>query len=370
MTSYTGDRYARPWVRLIARVASYVWRWSQDIVGLRPMLGRMTAHASIVVTLLVVSAIAGLRAQSARSIYEVVDVVLSKSLAQNTNDHAAMVLASASAGPSFSSRSQITRQANAHTAIPERPRLTVITYVVQPGDTPESIAEFFALQPTTLLWSNPEMEKMPDLLQVGQVLTILPIDGVYHTVVEGDTLESIAETYRVEVSAVVECPFNSLPRDGNLEPGTHLIVPGGSKPYETRKVTTYTGPAPDDAVGTGRFRWPAFGTLTQGYWYGHRAIDIGAAVGTAIMASDDGFVSFAGWTDIGYGYLVVVDHANGYQTYYAHLSNVYVTEGQTVSTGDVIGAMGSTGNSTGPHLHFEIRYNGYPTNPLIFLSRR
>jgi murein DD-endopeptidase MepM/ murein hydrolase activator NlpD len=107
--------------------------------------------------------------------------------------------------------------------------------------------------------------------------------------------------------------------------------------------------------------------LTQGYWYGHRAIDIGAPIGSAIYASDGGFVSFVGWTDIGYGYLVVVDHNNSYQTYYAHLSNIFVSEGQVVSAGEVIGAMGSTGNSTGPHLHFEIRLKGYPTDPTIYL---
>jgi murein DD-endopeptidase MepM/ murein hydrolase activator NlpD len=96
-------------------------------------------------------------------------------------------------------------------------------------------------------------------------------------------------------------------------------------------------------------------------------VDIANAIGAAIVASDSGYVSFAGWTDIGYGYLIVVDHANGYQTYYAHLNDIYVIEGQAVDAGQVIGAMGSTGNSTGPHLHFEVRYGGYPTNPLVYL---
>jgi murein DD-endopeptidase MepM/ murein hydrolase activator NlpD len=122
------------------------------------------------------------------------------------------------------------------------------------------------------------------------------------------------------------------------------------------------------AQASGNFRWPASGALTQGYWYGHRAIDIGASVGAAIRAADSGFVSFAGWTDIGYGYLIVIDHQNGYQTYYAHLSDIFVREGEVVEAAQVIGAMGSTGNSTGPHLHFEIRYDYYPTNPLIYLN--
>ena len=121
------------------------------------------------------------------------------------------------------------------------------------------------------------------------------------------------------------------------------------------------------ATALDNFRWPAYGTLTQGYWYGHRAIDIGSSESSAIRAADKGYVSFAGWTDIGYGYLIVLDHANGYQTYYAHLSNIFVVEGQAVKGTEVSARWGNTGNSTGPHLHFEIRYNDYPTNPLVYL---
>jgi len=264
-------------------------------------------------------------------------------------------------------QARIARQADIHTAIPERPRLEITTYTVAAGDTAEKIADGFDLQPTTLMWSNPEMEKTPDLLRVGQELTILPLDGVYHTVEVSDTLESIAQAYKVAVDTVRACAWNDIPPNGTLSVGGKLIVPGGTKPYIARTVTAYAGPVSDSAEASGLFYWPASGVLTQGYWYGHRAIDIGAAVGAAIRASDNGFVSFAGWTDIGYGYLIVVEHQNGYQTYYAHLANIYVREGEAVSGAQVIGAMGSTGNSTGPHLHYEIRYNGYPTNPLIYL---
>jgi murein DD-endopeptidase MepM/ murein hydrolase activator NlpD len=268
---------------------------------------------------------------------------------------------------SAASQARIVRHVEAHTAIPDRPRLDVITYTVQAGDTAEKIAESFDLQPTTLLWSNPEMEKMPDLLRVGQVLTVLPVDGVYHTVEVSDTLQSVAEAYDVDPAAILTCPFNEFLVGGRLAEGSKLIVPGGSKPYVMREVTAYTGAVPSSAQASGLFRWPAAGALTQGYWYGHRAIDIGAPIGSAIYASDGGFVSFVGWTDIGYGYLVVVDHNNSYQTYYAHLSDIFVSEGQVVNAGEVIGAMGSTGNSTGPHLHFEIRLKGYPTDPTIYL---
>jgi murein DD-endopeptidase MepM/ murein hydrolase activator NlpD len=263
----------------------------------------------------------------------------------------------------------VTRQAAPHTIIPDRPRLGVVTYTVQAGDTVESIAERFGLDPSTIAWSNPAVEEAPDLLRIGQELVILPIDGVYHTVEEEDTLEEIAEEYEVEVQAITACEYNPLeaPRFA-LQTGMNLIVPGGEKPYVERVVTTYGGPVPENVQGTGLFDWPVgTGYISQGYWGAHRAIDIAAPTGTAIRASDGGYVSFAGWTDVGYGYLVVVDHANGYVTYYAHLSNFYVTSGQAVNRGDVIGAVGSTGWSTGPHIHFEIRSEGIPYNPLTYL---
>jgi murein DD-endopeptidase MepM/ murein hydrolase activator NlpD len=262
----------------------------------------------------------------------------------------------------------IARQPQPHTIIPERPRLGVITYTVQPGDTVQAIAEQFGLQPTTIMWADSAIEDAPDLLRIGQVLTILPIDGVYHQVTEGDTLESIAEKYKVEPEAIAACEYNQLPPpDYPISVGAHLIVPGGEKPYVPKVVTTYSGSVPEGARGTGRFLWPVLGSITQGYWYGHRAIDVGAPSGSAVLSADGGFVSFAGWTDVGYGYLVVVDHANGFATYYAHLSSVYVYAGQAVARGEVIGAVGSTGWSTGPHLHFEVRYYGAQQNPRVYL---
>ncbi|HDQ72682.1 MAG TPA: LysM peptidoglycan-binding domain-containing protein [Chloroflexi bacterium] len=262
----------------------------------------------------------------------------------------------------------ISRQADPHTIIPDRPRLGVITYTVQAGDTVQSIANTFGLQPTTLMWADSAIEDAPDLLRIGQLVTILPIDGVYHTVAEDDTLASIAEKYDVEPEAIVNCSYNALNSpDAMIQVGTKLIVPGGEKPYVPKVVTTYAGSAPEGARGTGRFQWPVLGQITQGYWYGHRAIDIGAPTGSAVQAVDGGFVSFAGWTDVGYGYLLVIDHANGFATYYAHLSNMYVSTGQAVDRGQVIGAVGSTGWSTGPHLHFEVRYYGVQQNPRAYL---
>jgi murein DD-endopeptidase MepM/ murein hydrolase activator NlpD len=317
--------------------------------------------------LLFLITLGSLSLDSLSAVVKVADRALLAGLAQNVDAAPSTTIVTGSSYYSVASQARIARQVQAHTAIPDRPRLEVITYTVQAGDTAEKVAAAYGLQPTTLLWSNPEMEKAPDLLNLGQVLTILPVDGVYHTVVTSDTPESLAETYKVDVSAIVECPFNTIPVGGALVEGAQIIVPGGTKPYQAREVTTYAGPVPETAQSSGIFAWPASGVLTQGYWYGHRAIDIGGFVGAAIHASDGGYVSFVGWTDIGYGYLIVVDHQNGYRTFYAHLSDIYVYEGQSVSMNEVIGAMGSTGNSTGPHLHFEVRYDGYPTNPLIYL---
>jgi murein DD-endopeptidase MepM/ murein hydrolase activator NlpD len=218
------------------------------------------------------------------------------------------------------------------------------------------------------MWANPAVEDAPDLLRIGQEVIILPIDGAYHRVEAEDTFASIAEKYEVKPDAIVSCRYNDLENThGAIEPGDYLIVPGGEKPYEPKVVTAYAGPVPQGARGTGRFQWPVLGRITQGYWYGHRAIDIGAPSGSAVLATDGGFISFAGWTDVGYGYLIVVDHANGFATYYAHLSNIYVTEGQAVDRGKVIGAAGNTGNSTGPHLHFEVRRYGVQQNPRAYL---
>jgi murein DD-endopeptidase MepM/ murein hydrolase activator NlpD len=262
----------------------------------------------------------------------------------------------------------IPRLAQSHTIIPKRPRLGIVTYTVQVGDTVQSIADLYGLQPTSISWANPAIEDAPDLLQIGQEVTILPLDGAYHQVAEGDTLASIAEEYKVEPEAIATCQYNFLQTpDYRIREGMGLIIPGGEKPYVPKVVTTYSGPVPEGARGTGRFQWPVLGRITQGYWYGHRAIDIGAPIGSALLAADGGFVTFAGWTDVGYGYLVVIDHANGFATYYAHMSNIFVFKGQAVERGQVIGAVGSTGWSTGPHLHFEVRFYGAQQNPRAYL---
>jgi len=256
-----------------------------------------------------------------------------------------------------------------HTKIPDRPRREVITYTVQSGDTVLGIAAKFGLQGETIVWANSSLEDSPDFLMPGQILNILPVDGVYHTVQAKDTLESIAKKYKVDVSAITGCEYNNLTEPYELVMGQCLIVPGGEKPYVARHISAWQGPIPDNVErGTGLFGWPVSGYLTQGYWSQHRAIDIGSPIGTPVYAADSGFVTFAGWTELGYGRLIVIDHRNGFVTYYAHLDACYVEAGKSVGKGALIGAVGDTGRSTGPHLHFEVRHEGVQRNPLVYLK--
>ncbi len=245
----------------------------------------------------------------------------------------------------------------------------IFTYSVELGDTIYGIAAKYGLAPETIMWSNPTLEKNPDLLSVGQELTILPVNGVYHQVGSGDTIEGIASTFKVDPDAIINYPLNALDKENLvIQPGQWLVVPDGTKPFVPRTVTAYTGPIPDDAtVGTGAFGWPASGTIYQGYWSAHPGLDIAAYLGAPVLAADSGYVIAAGWDNTGYGYSVVIDHSNGYQTLYAHLQAYYVDAGDNVVQGQQIGEMGSSGNSTGPHLHFEVRQGTVQRNPVGFL---
>jgi len=261
------------------------------------------------------------------------------------------------------------RAAVPHTIIPDRTKLEIKTYVVEFGDTISDIAIRFGLAPETIMWSNPALGDNPDLLRVGQELFILPVDGVYHQVGGDDTIDGIASTYKVDPQVIINYELNELdPENPVIQPGQWLVVPGGTKPYVPRTVTAYSGEVPDGAAqGSGIFGWPTSGTITQGYWGAHPGLDIAGWLGAPIAAADSGHVVAAGWDDTGYGYFVVVDHGNGFQTLYAHLQAYYVDAGVDVGKGEIIAEMGSTGNSTGPHLHFEIRQGTVQRNPYGFL---
>ncbi len=258
------------------------------------------------------------------------------------------------------------------TIIHEAPKKTIQAYTVQPGDTVLGIAEKFGLQPETIQWANPNLELNPDLIRPGDQLNILPVNGVLHTVTRGDTLTSLASRFKVSVDDIVNYKDNGLSdATASLVVGSKLVIPGGTKPFAMQQVVAYSGSgaAPTSAkLGSGIFGWPVSGSITQRYWSGHRAIDIGAWIGSPVKSADSGYVAVAatGW-NTGYGNFVIVDHGNGFSTLYAHLSSIYVRKGENIARGQQIGAVGTTGNSTGPHLHFEIRYHGVQRNPLSYL---
>lgn len=262
------------------------------------------------------------------------------------------------------------RAAVPFTIIQERGRQTIDVYSVASGDTVLGIAEKFGLQPETIQWSNPSIEQNPDLLRIGDTLKIPPTDGVLHTVAPGDTLSTLADKYKVSVDAITTFGLNDIEgAETALTTGKELFIPGGTKPFIAKTVVAYSGPIPTNAAkGTGSFGWPASGSVTQRYWGGHPAIDVGSWTGSPVKASDSGYVvvSGGGWNG-GYGNHVIIDHGNGFVTLYAHLNSIFVRAGESVSRGQQIGTVGNTGNSTGPHLHFEVRYQGAPQNPFSYL---
>lgn len=262
-----------------------------------------------------------------------------------------------------------------HTVISEKPRSEIIEYEVQSGDTLSSIANKYGISIDSIKWEN--SLKDSDTIAPGDSLKILPVTGVSHKVVSGDTIESVAKKYSASSQGILNFPFNDIGDDLQLRVGQILIVPDGVPPTKAPIIRaqpsaiaqspsslTYTAP------GGGSFIWPSItvGLSTYFAWW-HPGIDLPHPSSPAVVASDGGMVIVAGWPDnYGYGNRVVIDHGNGYQTLYAHLSNIYVTVGQKVSRGQSIGQMGSTGRSTGTHLHFEIRYKGVAVNPLAILK--
>lgn len=260
------------------------------------------------------------------------------------------------------------------TSISNKPRSEIVEYEVVDGDTLSSIASKFGISQETIKWAN-NLDSV-DTIKPGQILKILPVTGVAHTVKSGDTLESVAKKYDAEPQGVVDFPFNDIPDDFKLQIGQVLIVPEGVppeiKPALKPKARTFFAQGPQStfqAPGGGNFMWPVTGGISQYFVWYHPGIDITSRAAPPIFASDGGTVVVAGWVDnYGYGNRVVVDHGNGYQTLYAHLSNIYVSVGQSISRGQSVGQMGSTGRSTGTHLHFEIRYKGIAVNPLAILK--
>lgn len=244
-------------------------------------------------------------------------------------------------------------------------------YTVEEGDTIAGIAAKFDISANTILWANGL--RSTQLLKVGDNLTILPTTGVLHTVRSGDTVSGIAAKYDAAGKDIME--YNDLTEDAKLAIGQKVIVPDGYieevtapriVPRDTRIADRdHDGPTPEPVEGDGEsLIWPTTSKhISQYFRWGHTGIDIDNRSRPAVYAAKPGTVEFAGWMG-GYGNLLIVNHGGGAQTYYAHLDKFYVGKGASVDQGAAVGQMGSTGRSTGPHLHFEYRVNGRPVNPL------
>jgi LysM repeat protein len=245
----------------------------------------------------------------------------------------------------------------------------IFLYMVQDGDTLSQIATMFNVSMSTIVWSN-QLSSSKDI-HPGQTLLILPISGIQHTVVKGDTVASIAKKYDGDADEIVT--YNGLDTTGQLAVGSVITIPGGEAPVvaPVKKSQSSSGTTepihPTKVVAnttarSGYFINPLPGSVkTQGI-HGYNAVDLAAPVGTPIRAAAAGkvIVSRVGGWNGGYGNYVVIDHPNGTQTLYAHQSKVIVWEGQNVVQGQIIGYVGSTGRSTGPHLHVEVRGGANP----------
>jgi|YNPBryantNP2012_1023418.scaffolds.fasta_scaffold01327_10 LysM repeat protein len=372
-----------PILRVVVWFVVSAWRISVDWRSRRPFLSRAVAHWSII-------AVALLAVFVSRVNFTLPDAAGGPSDVEALTSKAAYLRGGVTPSPEAVQSlapSVITRQLTPYTTIPDRLRAQVITYTVQAGDTIFDIAAKFGLSPETLVWSNREvLQDAPWLIQLGLELFILPVDGVYHTVLGGETVESIAAQYGVD-PAVLYNEWNNLKEGEPLREGQQLVVPGGrgdeivwtppqpqyavsgasSYSYGVCAGETFTGPG-----ATGWFILPTGSSRVSGWYFrdrrnpSHIGIDYACHSGDPIYASENGVVTIAGWNG-GYGILVEISHGNGFTTRYGHLSDLIVGCGESVFQGQLLGYCGSTGWSTGPHLHFEIRYNGVPQDPQNYL---
>lgn len=297
---------------------------------------------------------------------------------------------------SLQTTSALQRDTAIDTILPVRNRTALSEYTVEAGDTLFSVASRFGLLPETLLWSNRyNLGDDPHMIYPGQELVIMPLDGTLHIWSAGEGLNGVAEFYQVTPETIINYPGNNLKMaelgdlaNPNIQPGTPLIIPGGKGQYSDWRVPRITREDPavalnvgpgacpesyDGVLGTLSFTWPVSAHTLSGYDYApsanHYGIDITGQIGDPVFTVDNGVVVYAGWNDWGYGNMVVVDHGQGWQSLYAHMSTVEVICGQEVYRGDMVGTVGETGMALGPHLHFELRNDEYGrVNPWDFLQ--
>jgi murein DD-endopeptidase MepM/ murein hydrolase activator NlpD len=345
--------------------------------GSKPISQNWLQNLSWVIAFLMVALLAFLLLRRYTTVFSA--PAISQSAQGSNSDTLAVSLPELSTTPADPA---VVRLIENHTIIPDRSRDTVQFYTVGKGDSVFGIANQFKIKPESILWANePILKDDPDMLSTGQTLRIPPTDGVYYHWQDGDTINAVASAFKVDPSAILLWPGNHLDMvNPTVVPGNYVMVPGGQRafhqwqvPIAYRKnagvVLSLLGPGSctitGGANGTGTFVWPAANHFLSGnnYSLSHLGIDIAAGLGAWVYAADSGVVIYAGPAAGGYGNVIMIDHGNGYQTLYAHLSVPMVLCGRSVTKGQVIGQAGSTGNSTGPHLHFEVRQNGGWVNP-------
>lgn len=251
------------------------------------------------------------------------------------------------------------------TVVSDKPRFEIIDYEVVKGDTLGSIAEKFGISVDTIKWAN---SLKTEKLIPGQSLRIPPVTGIVYKVAAGDSIYSLAKKYKSDAQKIVNFPANDFADLDTfaLNIGQVLFIPDGVMP-EAAPVYK-AAPVPKFIAGSGgHFMWPTQGQITQYPVSYHMAVDIANRAAPPVAAGDGGTVVFAGCVKYGYGCHVIINHGDGFQTLYGHLQSFNVSAGQSVGRGQVIGRMGSTGRSSGTHLHFEVRRNGVAVNPLSYL---
>ncbi len=269
----------------------------------------------------------------------------------------------------------------------DRPRSEVIQYTAATGDTIYTIAERFKIAPETIAWSNKRSIVL--VLRPGDIVNIPPADGVYLQIVGTKTIKEWADQYKVsDPYTIIDSEYNTLPGatpDTVPASGSYIFIPGGKgeditwspgvtvdSSGDTARQGFVTSFAPGDPGSCGNVQNPGGGsgwvnplpngTYVRGFSSIHSGVDRAAPPGTAVRAANSGAVIFAGWSSWGYGNAIVLVHGP-FLTLYGHLSSIAVRCGQLIPAGSVIGGVGSTGNSSGPHLHFEIRYGQTPQDP-------
>jgi hypothetical protein len=267
--------------------------------------------------------------------------------------------------------------------------LVAFTYRLQEQDDLQVLAMEWGIDSEAIACVTRSGQEALSGLRPGQVIMIPNPRYRCHTVQPGETIEQIAQDYSVAVEILLAEPWNQVETEMELlEPGRRLLILDGNRPDLTslrpsQAVTATTAldqpaaglaaAAPEQPAvwpyGDGKFVWPLpKGVISQGFRAGHRALDIAAPIGTPVYAVDNGIVLKSGYTKDGYGGRVIIDHQIDYITLYAHLSQAVVQEGDVVQKGQLIGYVGSTGNSTGPHVHFELRDFGFLIDPRAVLT--